>query len=268
MKEKSLTKKRAIKDRVSLIAFYMILILLWQLLFWLGTDRLHLWKSYAFPSPAGVAGVLVRLLVKGSLLNAFCYSMVRAITGFAISVAAGLMLGILLSLSERLHSWLHPLLLGLQTLPSICWVPFAILWFGLDESAVIFVIIMGSAFSIALSTRNGIRNVNPLWIKAARTMGIDKRRLYTRVMLPAALPDFIAGLRQGWSFAWRALMSGEVMSATVGLGHTLMMGRDMADINQVMLVMIIIVAIGVLIDKIIFCRIENGILSKRGMQDS
>lgn len=265
MKKKNLTKRKIVGNKISLFVFYAILILLWQLLFWLGTSKLHLWKSYAFPSPAGVIQVFIKLLKKGTLLNAFCYSMVRGIAGFGISVAAGVMVGILLSVSEKLHSRLHPLLLGLQTLPSICWVPFAILWFGLDESAILFVVIMGSAFSIALSTRNGIRNVNPIWIKAAKTMGIDRKRLYTRVILPASLPDFIGGLRQGWSFAWRALMSGEVMSATVGLGHTLMMGRDMADINQVMLVMIIIVAIGIVIDNMIFCRLENRILSKRGL---
>ena len=155
--------------------------------------------------------------------------------------------------------------MGLQTLPSICWVPFAILWFGLDESAIIFVVVMGSAFSVALSVRNGIRNVNPLWIKVARTMGADKKKLYLKVIIPASMPEFIEGLRQGWSFAWRALMSGEVMSATVGLGHTLTMGRDLADINQVMLVMIVIVLIGVLIDRFVFRQIEEGMLKKRGL---
>ena len=169
-------------------------------------------------------------------------------------------------MSEKIHGCLHPLLLGLQTLPSICWVPFAILWFGLDESAVLFVVVMGSAFSIALSVRNGIRNVNPLWIKAAKTMGADRKQLYIKVMLPASMPAFVEGLRQGWSFAWRALMSGEVMSATVGLGHTLMMGRDLADINQVMLVMLVIILIGIIIDRFVFWRIEERILRKRGLK--
>ena len=160
---------------------------------------------------------------------------------------------------------LKPLILGIQTLPSICWVPFAILWFGLTESAIVFVIVMGSAFGIALSIESGIKNIPPIYIKAAQTMGVKPLALYRRVIFPAALPAFISGLKQGWSFAWRALMSGEVMSASVGLGYTLMVGRDLADINQVMSVMLIIICIGILIDKGIFSLLENHILRQRGL---
>ena len=118
---------------------------------------------------------------------------------------------------------------------------------------------MGSAFGIALSIESGIKNIPPIYIKAAQTMGVKPLALYRRVIFPAALPAFISGLKQGWSFAWRALMSGEVMSASVGLGYTLMVGRDLADINQVMSVMLII------IDKGIFSLLENHILRQRGL---
>lgn len=265
MNRKNLTKKVFLKEKVFVGLFYVALVLIWQLLYWIGTARLGWWKSYAFPSPMGVMRSCKSLIEKGTLFQAFLYSIARGAVGFGISIMIGLALGILLSCNEKVHHCLHPLLLGLQTLPSICWVPFAILWFGLDESAILFVVVMGSAFSIALSVRNGIRNVNPLWIKAAKTMGADKKDLYIKVMIPAAMPEFIEGLRQGWSFAWRALMSGEVMSATVGLGHTLMMGRDLADINQVMLVMIVIVCIGIVIDRFVFGKIEERMLKKRGL---
>lgn len=253
------------KEKFLVVLFYITLIGVWQLLYWMGTSRLGWWKSYAFPSPLGVIESCRGLIEKGTLVQAFLYSIARGVAGFGISIVIGLVIGIILSLNEVIHRCLHPLLLGLQTLPSICWVPFAILWFGLDESAILFVVVMGSAFSIALSVRNGIRNVNPLWIKVAKTMGADKNKLYMKVIIPAAMPEFIEGLRQGWSFAWRALMSGEVMSATIGLGHTLLVGRDLADINQVMLVMIVIVLIGIVIDRFVFGMVEDEILRKRGL---
>lgn len=265
MKRKNSMNRAYFKDKLTVGLFYLILITIWQTIYWLGTSQLHWWKSYAFPSPWGVIVSCVDLVKRGTLFQALFYSMSRGAAGFALSVMVGLLIGIALSLNEKVHRCLHPLLLGFQTLPSICWVPFAILWFGLDESAIIFVLVMGSVFSIALSVRAGIRNVNPLWLKAAKTLGAEGRNLYIKVIIPASMPEFIEGLRQGWSFAWRALMSGEVMSATVGLGHTLMMGRDLADINQVMLVMIVIIIIGVVIDRMIFQRIEDGMLRKRGL---
>ena len=191
--------------------------------------------------------------------------MLRVLIGFLIACLIGIILGILIINSEYLARNLKPLILGVQTLPSICWVPFAILWFGLNQSAIIFVVVMGSAFGIALAVENGIKNVPPLYIKAAKTMGVSSKNLYLHVIFPAALPSFVAGLKQGWSFAWRALMSGEVMSNTVGLGYTLTLGRDLADINQVMTVMLVIILIGILIDKGIFTTLENHILRKRGL---
>lgn len=252
-------------EKLTVGLFYIVLLILWQFVYWCGTSQLKWWKSYAFPSPSGVAESFMELMEKGTLIQAFLYSAARGIAGFGIAVGIGLLTGIFLSLSEPAHRCLHPLLLGLQTLPSICWVPFAILWFGLSESAILFVVVMGSTFSIALSVRNGIRNVNPLWIKVAKTMGADRKQLYLKVIIPASMPAFVEGLRQGWSFAWRALMSGEVMSAASGLGHTLVMGRDLADINQVMLVMLVIIGAGVLVDRFIFRKMEDGMLKKRGL---
>ena len=124
---------------------------------------------------------------------------------------------------------------------------------------------MGSAFGIAIAIENCVKNVPPVYIRAAKTMGVNTFQLYHDVIFPAALPSFIAGLKQGWSFAWRALMSGDVMSASIGLGYTLMVGRDLADINQVMTIMLAIVLIGVLVDKGLFSTLEYRILKKRGL---
>ena len=248
------------------ILFFIILIAFWQFLYVAATDWLELAKPYAVPHPAGVVESTGMLLKNGTLFAAVAKSMLRVLIGFLISMVIGVLFGILIIQSEYFARNLKPLLLGIQTLPSICWVPFAILWFGLKESAIIFVVVMGSVFSISLAVESGIKEVPPIYIKAAKTMGVTSGRMYTKVIFPAALPSFVAGMKQAWSFAWRALMSGEVMSASVGLGYTLMMGRDLADIDQVMTVMLVIILIGIIIDKGIFSSIENHILKQRGLK--
>ena len=155
--------------------------------------------------------------------------------------------------------------MGIQTLPSICWVPFSILWFGLTQTAIIFVVIMGSAFSMAIAVDNAILNVPPIYKKAALTMGANQKQIYWKVIFPASFPELISGMKQGWSFAWRALMSGEVMTTSIGLGQTLMTGRNLADINQVMLVMVVIVVVGILINQVVFYNVEKRVLKKRGL---
>ena len=247
------------------ILFYLGLLVAWQLLYVAATSWFQWVKPYAVPHPAGVVQSAMGLLKNGTLVAAVGKSVLRVMAGFCISLLVGVALGVLIMKFDFLSRNLKPLLLGAQTLPSICWVPFAILWFGLKESAIIFVVVMGSVFSISLAVESGMKEVPPIYIKAAKTMGVSGRMMYTKVIFPAALPSFVAGMKQAWSFAWRALMSGEVMSASVGLGYTLMMGRNLADINQVMTVMLVIVIIGVLVDRGIFSSVENHILKKRGL---
>lgn len=248
------------------IIFIILLILLWQGFVFLGVDILHLYKAYAVPSPVGVFKRFVELSNSGSIWKALFNSLGRGIEGYLIAILIGLTLGILINKFKYLQKNLRPILLGIQTLPSVCWVPFSILWFGLTNKAILFVVIMGSAFGIAISIDNAIKNVQPIYKKAALTMGANEIQLYRHVILPAALPELVSGLKQGWSFAWRALMSGEVMTTSIGLGQTLIMGRDLADIDQVMLVMLMIVIVGVIIDKLLFTNIEKSLLKKRGFQ--
>lgn len=250
---------------MSIIIFLCILIALWQGLYWVFVDLLEVFKSYSVPSPIGVGERFVGLLSDGTLLQATANSLLRGIAGYLIAVVLGLALGLLINHFKYLQKNLKPIILGIQTLPSVCWVPFSILWFGLSTQAILFVVVMGAAFGIAISVDNAIKNVEPIYIKAALTMGAGKRQLYRHVILPASLPELVSGLKQGWSFAWRALMSGEVMTTSIGLGQTLIMGRDLADINQVMLVMVVIVVVGIVIDKCVFTVIEKRILTKRGL---
>lgn len=250
---------------MSVLIFLVIIICVWQGFYFVGVDVLGVVKSYAVPSPLGVGQRLIELCSDGSLFQAIGNSLLRGVAGFAIAVLIGLVLGLLMSHFKFLGKNLKPIVLGIQTLPSVCWVPFSILWFGLSTQAILFVVVMGSAFSIAISVTNAIQNIQPIYKKVALTMGATNRQMYLHVILPAAFPELITGLKQGWSFAWRALMAGEVMTTSIGLGQTLIMGRDLADIDQVMLVMIVIVVIGIVIDKFVFSSIEKRVLKKRGL---
>lgn len=254
-----------IKRIVLQILFYMLLIVGWQAIFSLGTSVFRIWKPYAFPNPLGVWRSLLAMIQQHILWTAVSHSLRRVFIGFILSVFIGTIAGLFLTRLKALSAAVKPLFLGIQSLPSVCWVPFAILWFGLTENSILFVVVMGSTFSIAIAVEAAIRNVNPLYIKAARTMGAKGRILFTIIILPASLPALLTGLKQGWSFAWRALMAAEVMSATIGLGQTLMMGRDLADINRVMLIILIIILIGVLVEKLVFGFIEDRVLKRIGL---
>ncbi|MGE5632554.1 MAG: ABC transporter permease [Caulobacteraceae bacterium] len=245
--------------------FFGILILLWELAFRIGVEELKIWEPYIFPSPFAVFLTIISLIRNRVLGIAIASSMRRIITGYALSLIIGSIIGIMMARFKYLDKNMNPLILGLQTLPSVCWLPFSILWFGLDESAVIFVIVVGSTFSIAIAIESGIKNINPIYLKAARNMGAKGVRIYTNVIIPSSIPSIISGMKQGWSFAWRALMAGEMLSAAKGLGQILLMGRDLADINQVVAVMLVIITLGLTVDKFVFGKIESNIRYRWGL---
>ena len=245
--------------------FIGALLLAWQGVYFLGVDVLGIWKAYAVPSPWGVILSLIDVSSGSVLAIAVLRSLQRLVVGFAISTMLGFLFGLLMARIGFFRETLKPLVLGLQTLPSICWVPFAILWYGLSDSAIIFVIIIGSMFSISLAIENGINTVDPIYIRAAKTMGTGSGALWTRVIFPAAMPSLVVGMKQGWSFSWRSLMAGEMMFSSVGLGQILMMGRDLADINRVMAIMIVIILIGTLMDRLVFGTWEKSIRKTRGL---
>ena len=205
------------------------------------------------------------MIADGSLGIAVFASAKRIIIGYGLSIVIGIIVGLTIVRYKYLDEHVSPLILGLQTLPSICWLPFSILWYGLNESAIIFVITIGSTFAVSIAIESGMKNINPLFVRAAKTMGAKGFNLYWNVIIPASLPSIISGLKQGWSFAWRALMAGEMISATKGLGQVLMVGRDLADISQVMAIMIVIVVLGGAVDKMIFGKIEINIRQKWGL---
>lgn len=247
------------------ILFWLLIIAGWEAAYKIGVDITGVWKPYSFPSPVEVIKTIWILFSDNTLFIAITVSLKRIMAGYAISIGIGVLLGIVMTRVRFLDENISALILGLQALPSICWLPFAIVWFGLNEGAIIFVIVIGSVFAIAMAVDSGIKNINPLYIRAAETMGAKGFRIYRDVVIPASLPALIAGLKQGWSFAWRSLIAAEMIFATMGLGHVLMIGRDLADISQVAAVMVIIIIIGLTVDKLIFGRLEKNLRRKWGL---
>jgi NitT/TauT family transport system permease protein len=242
------------------ICFYVLLIAIWELLV-----QLSIWPRWIFPSFFTVLSSLWNGFLKNGFLYQISVSLYRISIGYGISILIGIPLGLLLGRVQIIKYTLGSAILGLQALPSICWLPLALLWFGLNDKAIIFVVIMGAVLSITLSTADGVRNTPPLFLQAAKTMGAKGVRLYYRVILPAALPSIISGMKLGWSFAWRSLMAGELLYIGAGLGYLLNMGRETNSMSQVIAVMLIIVIIGLLVDFIIFGPMEKRIRERWGL---
>lgn len=235
------------------------------LVIWEVLSLLHIWDDFIFPSPISVVKNLAIGLEEGSYITAILISMKRIAIGFGCAMVGGVILGLLLGRVKLLEDTLGTIVLGLQTLPSICWLPLALLWFGLNEKAIIFIIIIGSILSISIATMSGIKNIPPLYLRAGRTLGAKGYKLYMKVIIPASIPSIITGLKQGWSFAWRSLMAGELLYVSLGLGHILMMGRELNDINQVVAAMLIIMCIAMVIDRLVFSRLETMVYKRWGL---
>ena len=248
------------KRVTKLILFYLIIVGLWQ-----GITSLKLWPEYIFPSPFGVLKTLVSGFEDKTFIIGILVSMKRILIGYGLSIVAGLSIGLLIGRIKTLDETFGSLVLGFQALPSICWLPLALLWFGLSESAMLAIVILGSLFSIIIGADTGVKNIPPIYTRAAKTMGAKGFQLYMKVILPAALPSIISGFKQGWSFAWRSLMAAELLYVGLGLGHLLMMGRELNDMNQVIAVMVVIIIIGIVVDRLIFARIENKVRERWGL---
>lgn len=241
------------------LGFYVALLAIWQLVAVAG-----LWPSYSFPGPGAVFSSLRENVGNGLIPEALQISMKRLAFGFGISFGIGLVLGAAMGAARWVDETVGSLVLGLQSLPSITWLPLAVLWFGLSERAIIFVVLMGSIFSIAISGRSGVQSLPPLLRRAGMTFGARRWQMYRYVMLPAMLPSMVQGLKLGWSFAWRSLMAGELLFVSLGLGHLLNLGRDLNDMSMVVAVMVVIVAVGLTVDRLIFARLESWVRERWG----
>lgn len=243
------------KRALAAAIFFAALVLAWQLLVMTGR-----WSPVLLPSPIGVAEYLWAALLDGSLIEAGLVTLRRLLLGYVIGLLIGLPLGLLTSTSRSAEDTIGAMALGLQTLPSVCWVPLALVWFGQTEAAMLFVVIMGTVWSVVIATDTGVRSIPPIYARAARTMGSKGFHKWTRVILPASLPFLISGMKQGWAFAWRSLMAAEIYVTILtgfGLGHLLHYGRELNAMDQVIGVMLVIVIIGLLADKALFSPWER-----------
>ena len=245
------------------ILFYGALLGIWVVL-----ARLKIWPPYVFPDPKGVLESLYAGFSDKSFFIAIGVSMRRMLLGYGLSVILGMALGLMVASNKFLEETLGGLLVSLQSLPSICWLPLAVLWFGLSEKAILFVVVMGSLLSVTISMEAGRRQMPKIYGMAGRNLGAHGFRLFFFVLLPASLPYIVNGLKQGWAFAWRSLISGEMIFVSLGLGQLLMMGRDLNDMSQVIAVMILIIAIGYIVDGLVFQTIERRLQRKWGVEEA
>jgi NitT/TauT family transport system permease protein len=243
------------KRFLSAALFFVALLFLWQAVF-----RAKIWSPVLLPSPLQVANYLAGAIGDGTLSHATVITMRRLLIGYFIGIVVGLPLGLLIARWNLLRDTLGTTALGLQTLPSVCWVPLALLWFGQTEAAMLFVVVMGTLWSVIIATETGVRNVPPIYRRAALTMGSKRLHIWLKVILPASLPFIVSGMKQGWAFAWRSLMAAEIFVTILtgfGLGQLLHYGRELSAMDQVIAIMLMIVVIGLLADKIFFSPIEK-----------
>lgn len=243
----------------------MVVVAVGFLSVWELVVRLRVWDPVLFPGPEAVARTLLDIWNRGLLLRSIIGTLVRLGVGFLISLVLGALLAFLMVHFATFGKGLQPYVLGLQTFPSIAWVPLSLIWFGFSETALLFVTIIGSLFAVTVSFADALRTVPPVYLRAARNMGTEGMDLILRVTVPAALPHLITAAKVGWSFAWRSLIGAEVIFATVGLGFLVHQGQDLLIPTQVMGVMIVILVIGILVDRWVFSRTHEWASRRRGL---
>jgi NitT/TauT family transport system permease protein len=262
--ERAFSLRRLIWAVVPPLAALALVVAVWQL-----AVSLELKRPEALPSPSAVAATLVEQARAGHLTEALVTSLGHAAVGYGISLVLGTLIGIATARVRLLRASLGPILAGLQSLPSVAWVPFAVIFFSLDPSAIYFVVVMGALPSIANGVVSAYDQVPPLLLRVGRAMGAHGFSLYRHVILPAAAPAYVAGLKQAWSFSWRSLMAAELIAHSpqlgLGLGQLLDNGRSLNDQGQVIAVIILILVVGIAVDQLIFAPIDRGIRHRRGL---
>lgn len=243
------------------VAFYVAIVAVWQ-----AVAMAEVWPSNVFPSPYEVAEDIAYRSQDLSLFYGVATSMARLVVGLGIAIGGGLILGILMARVEMVNRTIGSLVLGLQSIPSIAWVPLAILWYGLNDIGIIFVVAIGAIFAVTINTYTGVKNIDPHYIEAARNMGAHGGQLVTNVLIPAAFPYMISGFKQGWAFAWRGVIGAELLFAFLGLGQMLYVARSLTDVSEVISIMLVIMGIGLLVDGIVFKRLERKVMSRWGLQ--
>ena len=235
----------------------------WQFLIWIQ------WKpSFQLASPADT---FESLWDSWSIISEAVWSTLqRGVQGYAMAIAIGVVIGAAVARIPVLRAAIGSMITGLQTMPSVAWYPFALVLFKLTDGAIYFVVVIGAAPSIANGLINGVDNISPVLLRAGKVLGAKRFDSFRYVILPAALPSFVGGLKQGWAFAWRSLLAGEIIGGIAGysLGQQLAANRDNADAAGVQAVMIVLFTIGVLMDVLVFSNIERKVRKRYGLVDA
>lgn len=246
------------------VVFLIVVLALWQTYCVVAQPRPDL-----YPSVFDVFGAFGLAWDAGQMQRAMLTSLSRGVLGFMLAVAIGTVIGLLLAEVTWLRRAVGPIISGLQVLPSVAWVPAAILWFGLSDATVYFVILMGAVPSVANGVIDGLQRVPEDIRRAGVVMGANRWEMAARIMFPAALPNYISGLKQGWAFSWRSLMAAEIIatggSLGFGLGSLLQQNRELADLAGVLATVLTILAMGILIELAGFGPIERRVLRGRGL---
>ena len=251
------------RNSLYVLGFYVLLLGAWQALF-----ALRLIPDYLFPSPLQVGARLLELGQDGLLWPSIKATLVRMAVGFSIAAGIGLVIGVLMGMNRMVNRCLQSLFLGLQTLPSAAWVPMALLLFGLSDRGIYFVIIMSSVAAVAIATSNGILNIPPMYLRAARTLGTPAAGMPFFVILPAALPAIVTGIKLGWTLGWHGAVSAELIKSSIGLGYLLYMGRELNDASQVLGIMVLTILFGLLLDRFLFGLVEQRIRRRWGLESA
>jgi NitT/TauT family transport system permease protein len=241
-----------------------IVFAIWQI-----TASLQLAPSWVLPSPAQVFASLIDQANQGILFPSAFNSLRKGVQGFAIALIIATPIGIALGLNSALRAIARPLLTGLQQLPSVAWVPAAIIWFGLSDATIFAVVLLGAVPSIANGLISGIDQIPPLYLRAGKVLGARGWSSIRHIVIPAAWPGYLAGLEQGWAFAWRSLMAAELIAISPalgpGLGQMLDTGRQLGDMSLVLGSIIVIMIVGVLIERLVFSPVRQRTLRNRGL---
>jgi NitT/TauT family transport system permease protein len=245
------------------LAAVAIFVFAWQCVVWSG------WKpEYALPGPRAVADSLWDITEAGLVRRAVGITFQRAIVGFAASIVIGVAIGLAVSSSKIVRRAVGSMITGIQTMPSIAWFPLAIVLFQLDEGAIRFVVILGAAPAIANGLISGIDHVPPLLLRAGRVIGARGVGAYRHVILPATLPSFVGGLKQGWAFAWRSLMAGEllvVIASKPSIGQQMSQARSLSRYSDMIAWMVVVFIIGLLVDSVAFGTLDRAIRRRWGL---
>ncbi|TCP54885.1 NitT/TauT family transport system permease protein [Tamaricihabitans halophyticus] len=246
------------------IAALVVLILIWQAL-WASA----LWPEYKLPAPGEVWAEFWSRASNGEVLSIIWTSVHRAVLGFAIAVAVATPLGLLVAKVPIVRAALGPLITGMQGLPSVAWVPAAVLWFGIEDPALYFVVLLGSIPSITNGLVSGIDQIPPILPRVGKSLGASNLAAVRHILLPAALPGYLSGLKQGWAFSWRSLMAAELIATSpalgLGLGAYLQQGNDLSEMSMVITAIFLILLVGISIELLVFRPLERHVLHSRGL---